>query len=326
MAFVDELKIYAKAGRGGDGVVRWLHERGKEFGGPAGGDGGDGGNVYALAVRDIYLLAKYRHQKEFRAEDGQPGMGKGQHGRAGKDLIIKLPVGSVITNLKTGEVISLEKEGEKVLLLKGGRGGFGNKHYKSSTNRRPRQAKPGVPGEEAAFQIELQLFADVGLIGLPNAGKTSLLNALTRARAKVAAYPFTTLDPNLGDFFGFIIADIPGLIAGAAEGKGLGFKFLRHVKRTRLLVHLVSLENEKPLLAYKTVRQELEKYNKELLEKLEIVVLSKKDCVDKNKIAKVKKAFQKLKKKIFVISIFDEQTIKDFQDGLIKILKKGWRK
>src|SRR3989304_2469773 len=322
MAFVDELKICAKAGRGGDGVVRWLHEKGKEFGGPAGGDGGKGGDVYAECVRDIHILSKYRHQKEFRAEDGRPGEGASRHGQSGNDLFIKLPHGSVITNLETGEIISLEKEDEKVLLLKGGRGGFGNEHYKSSTNIRPREWKPGFPGEEGNFQIELELFADVGLIGLPNAGKSSLLNTLTRAGVKVASYAFTTLDPNLGDFHGFILADLPGLIEGAAEGKGLGFKFLRHIKRTAMLAHLISLENEKPLAVYKVVCKELAKYNPELAEKTELIVLSKSDAADSKKIAKVKKEFKKLKKKVFVISLFDDKAIKDFGDSLIKILRK----
>jgi GTP-binding protein len=322
MAFIDELNFHIRAGRGGDGVVRWLHEKGKEFGGPAGGDGGKGGDVYAETVRDIHILSKYRHQKEFRAENGSPGEGVSRHGKNGADLFIKLPIGSVITNQETGEAVSLENEGEKVLLLRGGRGGFGNEHFKSSVNRQPRQWKPGLAGEEADFNVELQLFADVGFIGLPNAGKSSLLNALTRAGARVASYPFTTLDPNLGEFFGFVLADIPGLIEGAHAGKGLGFKFLRHVRRTKNLVHLVSFENEKPMAVYKIVRKELGKYNPELVEKPEIIVLSKSDVADEKKIAKVKKEFAKLKKPIFVISLFDDAAVKEFADKLVKILRK----
>ena len=273
--FIDEIKFYAKAGTGGDGVVRWRREKFIDKGGPNGGDGGRGGDIYAIALDDIHLLSKYKHKKEFKAARGDDGAGGSRHGKDGKDLIIELPVGSVITNVESGGRVSLDRAGQKELLLKGGSGGYGNEQFKTSINTTPTTATKGKIGEQGNFKIELELFADVGLVGLPNAGKSSLLNAITNATAKIGSYQFTTLDPNLGDFFGYTIADIPGLIEGASKGKGLGIKFLRHIKRTRMLVHLVSLENESPIKVYKQIRKELEQYNKEILEKDEVIVLTK---------------------------------------------------
>src|SRR3989338_3368319 len=259
MAFIDEIKIYAEAGRGGDGVVRWRQEKFVPKGGPAGGDGGRGGNFYILAVRDVHILSKYKAKKSFSAGRGENGANKSLHGKNGEDFVLELPIGSIITNFETDEKWQLTREGEKILLLKGGYGGFGNEHFKSSINTTTKEWRPGEEGEKGNFKIELELFADIGLIGLPNAGKTSLLNTLTNAEAKVGDYAFTTLDPNLGDFYGYIIADIPGVIEGASEGKGLGVKFLRHIKRTKMLAHLVSFENSHMLKSYKEIRKELEK-------------------------------------------------------------------
>ncbi|MEK7152298.1 MAG: GTPase ObgE [Patescibacteria group bacterium] len=319
MAFVDELKIYAKAGDGGNGVVRWLHVKSKEFGGPSGGDGGRGGNVYLRAVRDVHLLSKYRTKKEFLAENGQSGQSDSCHGSDGKDLDILLPIGSIVTNLKTGKKVSLQEEGERLLLLKGGFGGRGNESFKSSTNRSPEDWTPGRPGEEGDFYIEVELIADIGLIGLPNAGKTSLLNALTSARGKVGDYPFTTLEPNLGECYGFIISDIPGLIEGAAEGKGLGHKFLRHVRRTKILVHLISLENEDPIETYKIVRQELKAFDPELLNKKEIIVFTKTDLIeDPAHLEKILKKMKKIAPVVFAISLYDDVAIKGLQDAILK--------
>ncbi len=321
--FIDEIKFYAKAGRGGDGVVRWRREKFIDKGGPNGGDGGRGGDVYALTVSDIHILSKYKHKKDFRAENGEDGMGGSRHGKDGKDLIIELPIGSIITNIENGASVSLEEVGQKELLLKGGDGGFGNEHYKSSTNVTPKTASKGLVGEDGNFKIELQLFADVGLVGMPNAGKSSLLNSITNASAKIGNYQFTTLDPNLGDFYGYTIADIPGLIEGASDGKGLGVKFLKHIKRTKMIAHLVSFENEKMMEVYKKIRKELEKYDKVLAGKEEIIILTKSDMVeDQKKIDKAKKDFEKLEVPVFVISLFDDEAVKKFMDGLVKLLRK----
>jgi GTP-binding protein len=335
MAFIDEIKIYAEAGRGGNGVVRWRQEKFIPKGGPAGGDAGAGGDFYVLAVRDVHILSKYKAKKIFIAGRGEDGGNKKLHGKSGADFVLELPVGSIITKEETEEEWQLTKEGEKILLLKGGYGGFGNEHFKSSTNTTPMESREGAPGEKGNFKIELELFADIGLIGLPNAGKTSLLNSLTNAQARVGDYAFTTLDPNLGDFYGYIVADIPGLIEGASEGKGLGIKFLRHIKRTKMLAHLISFENDNMMKRYKEIRKELAKYDKNLEsdeetleEKEEIIILTKADVVEDPKIiAKKVKEFEKLsqgksKKQVFILSLFDDKMVKKFSDELAKILKK----
>jgi len=335
MAFVDEINIYAKSGRGGDGVVRWRHEKFIDRGGPAGGDGGRGGDIYAVAVRDVQLLSKYKAKKEFHAKNGETGGGRSLHGANGAELDIEFPIGSIVTNLDTDKKYFLNEEGERVLLLKGGGGGKGNEHFKSSTNTTPKQFTQGKNGEEGNFHIELELFADVGLVGLPNAGKSSLLNSVTNAGAKVGDYAFTTLDPNLGEFYGYIIADIPGIIEGASEGKGLGVKFLRHIKRTKMLAHLVSFENELArtggmMKVYKEIRKELAKYDKKyelgdegLCSKEEIIILTKTDVVDDPKIiAKKVKDFEKLGGEVFTLSLYDETSVKTLKKELQKIVRK----
>lgn len=342
MAFIDEIKIYAEAGRGGDGVVRWRQEKFVPKGGPAGGDGGRGGDFYAQAVRDVHILSKYKAKKSFSAGRGEDGGKKSLHGKKGNDFFLELPIGSIITNLETDEQWQLLEEGQKVLLLKGGYGGFGNEHFKSSTNTTPKEWRPGMEGEHGNFHIELELFADIGLVGLPNAGKSSLLNVITNAEAKIGDYEFTTLDPNLGDFYGYTIADIPGLIEGANTGKGLGVKFLRHIKRTKMIAHLISFDPEGKQASYgagnlsmmmknyKVVRKELEKYDKNLdlgeeglSQKDEIIILTKSDMVENEKIIDKKiTEFRKISKKVFALSLYDDKSVKTLKDELVKILKK----
>lgn len=323
MRFIDEMIITAEAGRGGDGVVRWRREKFIPKGGPSGGDGGTGGDVFVRAIRDLDALAKYVPDKVYRAGQAGAGMGGKKHGANGEDFIFELPVGTKIVNLDTGVEIELTEEGQTEKLLNGGFGGRGNEQFKSSRNTTPEKATPGKSGEKAKFKVVVEILADMGLVGLPNAGKSSLLNALTNAKAKVGDYAFTTLDPNLGDLYGYIIADIPGLIEGAHEGKGVGIKFLRHIKRTKMLVHLVSCENGMNMMkAYKQVRAELEAYGEGLSEKDEIIILTKTDSIDEKELKVKVKEFAKLKKPIYTVTLFDEKSVKKISDELVDLLKK----
>jgi GTP-binding protein len=321
MSLIDELKIHISAGRGGDGVVRWRHEKGIDHAGPAGGNGGKGGDVYIRAIRDIAVLARYKNTKEFVAEKGESGMKKSMHGKNGENLVIDLPLGSVVTNLETREVFNLIEDGKLVKILNGGKGGLGNEYFKNAVNRTPEQQTDGKAAEEADFYIELELVADAGLIGLPNAGKSSLINVLTNSKSKIGSYQFTTLEPSLGDMHSYIIADIPGLIEGASEGRGLGHKFLRHIKRTKVLFHCLSLENEDVVKAYKVIRKELESYSPELAEKEEVVILTKTDMVDEKTLEKAESKIKKLNKQVLSVTVLDDKSVKKLKDNLVKILR-----
>lgn len=317
MAFIDEVVIRAKAGDGGNGVVRWRHEKFVDKGGPAGGNGGRGGDVYFRAISDLSCLERYRAEKKFKAGNGESGQSFSKHGKSGEDIEIIVPVGSVIQNLSTEEVFELTKVGDKVKALSGGMGGLGNEHFKSSTNTTPKQATDGREGEEAKFKIELRLIADIGLIGIPSAGKSSLLNSLTNAKAKVGAYAFTTLEPNLGMMHDVIMADIPGLIEGASQGKGLGHKFLRHISRTKILAHCITCESEDLLSDYKVIRKELKAFDSGLMEKDEVIIVTKSDLIDEKTLKSKIKELKSTKKKIVSVSVLDDESIKSLKKALI---------
>ena len=276
---IDEIKIKIAGGKGGRGAVAFNNNLMSL--GPAGGSGGNGGNVYAEGVADLGALRQFRFKKEFCAESGQDGKSQFNDGHTGRDIILKVPVGTVIYYLDTEKEVEVEKVGEKILLAKGGHGGKGNFLFRSPKNTSPKRFQEGLSGESFSVRMELKLIADVGFIGLPNVGKSSLLNELTNANTKVANYPFTTLEPNLGVYYELVLADIPGLIEGASLGRGLGIKFLKHVERTKILFHFISCQSEDPAGDYKTVRNELKKYNPALLKKKEYVFLAKTDLINK---------------------------------------------
>ncbi|MEK7121089.1 MAG: Obg family GTPase CgtA, partial [Patescibacteria group bacterium] len=320
---IDDLTIRIQAGKGGDGIVAF--NKNKNALGPTGGRGGNGGNISFIGVSDLGALNALRNQKVFKAEDGKNGRHQLNDGTAGENLIIKVPVGTVIHNLTKRPIlywsdqysIGLDQEiikvGEQILVAKGGHGGKGNFLFRGPHSTSPKRFQEGLSGEQFNIHLELKMIADVGIIGLPNVGKSSLLNELTKAKSKVANYHFTTLEPHLGVYYDLILADIPGLIEGASEGKGLGVKFLRHVERTRVLFHLVSAESEDPVKDYKTIRKELGVYNKSLLEKDEYLFLSKTDMSDAATIKKKLAKLKKLNKNALILSIHDIDAITSVQ-------------
>ena len=314
---IDNVTIRVKAGDGGNGAAAF--NKIKMALGPAGGNGGDGGSIFFEGVSDLSALSQFRNKKEAVAESGGNGRGGFVDGPDGEDLVLKIPIGTVVTKPDTGEVQEIIKIGERVLIAKGGHGGKGNYKFRSSLNTSPTQFQPGKPGEEFKLKIELKLIADVGLIGLPNAGKSSLLNELTGAKSKVNNYPFTTLEPSLGVYYELILADIPGLIEGASEGKGLGIKFLQHIERTKILFHLISAESDDPARDYKIVRQELEKYSQELAAKEEYLFLSKYDMVPAKDLKAKLATLKKLNKSALTLSVYDEESLKKVKQLLNKI-------
>jgi len=283
MNFVDQAKIFVHAGNGGNGCISFHREKFKPKGGPDGGDGGDGGHVIIRASTQLHTLQDLRYHKKYHAGNGLPGQGNNKSGSKGKDVVIKVPAGTLIKDDKTGEILcDLTRDEEEIIIARGGKGGWGNQHFATSVNQVPRFAKPGLEGESLTIELELKVLADVGLVGFPNAGKSTLLSVLSAAKPKIADYPFTTLIPNLGivkygEFKSFVMADIPGLIEGAHEGRGLGDRFLKHIERTRVLVFLIDLHDEDPGLTYKTLLEELNSFDPGLLEKPRVVCVTKCD-------------------------------------------------
>ena len=329
MKFLDEAKIYIRSGDGGNGCVSFRREKFIEFGGPNGGDGGKGGDVIAQAVDGLNTLIDYRYQQHFTAGNGRAGMGKDRHGANGSDVMLRVPAGTQIYEEDGVTLLAdLIAVGQSVVLARGGNGGFGNAHFKSSTNRAPRHANPGLPGIELTIRLRLKLIADAGIIGLPNAGKSTFLAAVSAAKPKIADYPFTTLHPQLGvvdvDGREFVLADIPGLIDGAHEGQGLGDRFLGHVERCRVLLHLVDGTVEDASTAYQTVRRELSAYGHDLAEMPEIVALNKADALGKADITRqVARLRDAAKKSPVVISAVSGQGVPDVLRALLAIIDKA---
>ena len=323
MKFLDQVKIFVKAGDGGSGSPSFRREKFIEFGGPDGGDGGKGGSVVLNSERNLNTLIDYRYQQHFKAERGEDGKGKNKTGKSGDNLFLKVPVGTQVFEEDNKTLIyDFKKENEEFIVANGGKGGFGNARFKSSTNRAPKKFTKGAKGEEFWIWLQLKTIADIGIIGLPNAGKSSLLASLTRAKPKIANYKFTTLNPNLGvstyDDKEITLADIPGLIEGAHEGVGLGIKFLKHIERCKTLLHLIDITENNLVNSYKQVRMELKKYSKELIKKEEIIVFNKIDLIKKDEIKEKLNQFKKkIKKNILLISTLDKKALSDIKSKLI---------
>ncbi len=327
MNFIDEAKIYVKAGDGGNGALAFRSEAHVPKGGPSGGDGGDGGDVTFEATDDLSTLLDFRYQQHYRAERGENGRNRDQYGKAGVDMLVKVPIGTVISDEDTGEIIAdLTEIGQRVVICKGGKGGRGNIHFKSPFNQAPRQHEEGTPGEERTVRLQLKLLADAGLLGYPNVGKSTFISGVSRAKPKIADYPFTTLVPNLGvvgmsSSRSFVLADIPGIIEGAAEGAGLGHRFLRHVERTRVLLHLIELSHDPdrdPVKDYTVLCKELAKYDAELAKRPQIVALSKMDLPE------TREAYPALKKKFARKKIELHALSAATGEGVAPVLEKIW--
>ena len=324
MKFLDQVKIYIKAGNGGDGSPSFRREKYVEFGGPDGGDGGKGGSIILKSEENLNTLIDYRYQQHHKAERGENGSGQNRTGKGGEDLILKVPLGTQVFEEDNKTLLfDFNKKGEEYVAAAGGKGGLGNTRFKSSTNRAPRKFTKGTIGEEFTIWLQLKTIADIGIIGLPNAGKSSLLAALTNANPKIANYKFTTINPNLGvaiyDDKEITLADIPGLIEGAHLGTGLGIKFLKHIERCKTLLHLIDISEQNLVASYKQVRKELGKYSKDLLKKNELIVFNKADLLEKNELIEKKREFKKtINKNVLLISTMNKANISQIKSKLLK--------
>ncbi len=327
--FIDSAKIYVKSGKGGNGIIHWRREKFIPKGGPDGGNGGVGGDVIFRADKQINTLLDFRYHKKFIAKNGNPGEGSNKEGRSAEPIYIKIPVGTLIRNAETGELVAdITEDGEELVIAKGGRGGKGNWLFRSPTNQAPRVCTPGDPGEEFHLELEMKLLADIGLVGFPNAGKSTLISTISAARPKIADYPFTTLIPNLGMVYfqegkSFVVADIPGLIEGAHEGKGLGIQFLKHIERTKALLYLIDCTSEDIKHDYKVLANELKAFNKDLPKKKSIVAITKLDIADEDKRKEIKKL--KFPRGVVVqyISAATSEGISDLVEAMWKLVSKG---
>lgn len=327
--FIDYAQINIGSGKGGDGAVTFRREKYVPKGGPSGGNGGDGGNVILEAHHNLFTLLDFRYKKNYKAENGEIGGNSRKDGKNGKDIVIKVPVGTIVKDADSEKVLfDLNEDGMRVIAAKGGRGGKGNSNFATPTNQAPRYAETGKPGEEKSIVLELKLIADVGLVGFPNAGKSTLISAVSAARPKIADYPFTTLEPNLGivqykDYHSFTVADIPGIIEGAHQGKGLGLKFLRHIERTKVLVFLIDITSEDYENDYKILQNELKSYSKKLAQKPKLLVLSKSDLIEESEINKLlKKKIKNLENRFHIISAVTGTGIGKLLDLLWDMIQK----
>ena len=322
--FLDKSRIKILSGKGGNGIVAWRREKYVDKGGPAGGNGGKGGDVYLVATEDMSTLMDFQYQSVFKAENGENGYIKTQHGKCGKDLYIKVPVGTIVKDVETNKIIAdLNTNEQTIMVAKGGRGGRGNACFATSQKRAPQFCEPGENGIERTLELELKLIADVGLLGMPNAGKSTLISSISSAKPKIADYPFTTLVPHLGVVKkdtgdGYVVADIPGLIEGASEGSGLGHEFLRHVERCRFLIHLVDLTQENPLKNYELINKELKKHSEKLASVYQVIALNKIDATDKELCQKYYDEFKKISEDVFLISAATRENLTDFMHFISK--------
>jgi GTPase len=319
---IDEVIITVQAGNGGNGKVHFRRDALTAKGGPDGGNGGRGGSVYVQGSDNIFDLQQFRYTKVVKAQHGEDGKGKNQYGKDAKDVTLKLPLGTMITDTETGTQLEIRNSTKVLFLVRGGKGGRGNTEFATPTNRTPMQSEKGAPGETGIFHLELKRIADIGLIGLPNAGKSSVLSVLTHATPKIGDYPFTTLEPNIGMMDSHPIADIPGLIEGASEGKGLGFTFLKHIEKTKILVHCIDASSDDVKKAYMTVRQELEAFNGDLVKKPEIIALLKSDLISEQQLSAYKKLFTEDGHTVVSCSLYDDEQINLLKQSLLLFLEK----